>query len=284
MPQQSQQITTSSTKGLQQNSDINNIIPAQTLTAVVLTWNEEENIARTLHHLTWLERIVVIDSGSTDNTVELIKGFANTEVHTRKFDTHAQQWNYGLSFCHSEWILSLDADYILSYAFIEEIKQKLSQANISAYNAEFDFVLFERPLNKNNTTPRPVLFKQRDCIYYDDGHTQRLRINGKQAALTNRILHDDRKPLSRWLLNQSSYSLKEAMMLLDKPEGEMSVLEKLRKKRIYTPLLMFFFCLFKRRMILEGARGWHYTLQRTIVEMLISLRLTEEKINKSNEG
>src|SRR6478752_6311582 len=134
---------------------MNELIPTDILTAVILTWNEEENIARTLHHLTWVEKIIVIDSESTDNTVELIRSFPNTEVYVRKFDTHAQQWNYGLSFCSSEWILSLDADYILTYAFIEEIKQKLTQTGISAFDAGFEFVLFERPLTRNNTTPRP---------------------------------------------------------------------------------------------------------------------------------
>ncbi|MFT4154366.1 glycosyltransferase family 2 protein [Parafilimonas sp.] len=256
------------------------LIPAKTLTAIILTWNEEDNIARALHHLTWLEKIIVVDSGSTDKTVGLINSFPNTEVYVRKFDTHARQWNYGLGLCNSEWVLSLDADYMLSYAFIEEVKQKLAQNHACAFNAEFEFVLFKRPLASNNTTPRPVLFKRSACIYYDDGHTQRLRINGKTAGLENKILHDDRKPLSRWLLNQSAYSLKEANMLVTKPEAEMSFLEKLRKKRIYTPLLMFFFCLIGKRMIFNGQRGWHYTLQRTIVEMLISLRLTEEKINK----
>lgn len=259
---------------------MNELIPGNVLTAVILTWNEEENIARVLHHLTWMERIIVIDSGSTDKTVELAQSFPNTEIHTRKFDTHAQQWNYGLSLCHSEWVLSLDADYILTYVFIEEIKSKLSQKNISAFNAEFEFMLFEKPLTTNNTTPRPVLFKLKDCIYYDDGHTQRLKVNGKTSDLKNKILHDDRKPLSRWLLNQSVYSVKEADMLLSKSDAELGFLEKLRKKRIYTPLLMFFFCLFRKRMIFNGKRGWHYTLQRTIVEMLISLRLTEDKINK----
>lgn len=261
---------------------MNELIPANTLTAVILTWNEEENIARTLHHLTWLEKIIVIDSGSTDKTVELVRSFPNTEIHTRKFDTHAQQWNYGLSLCKSGWVLSLDADYILSYAFIEEIKEKLNEESICAFNAGFEFVIFEKPLSSNNTTPRPVLFKRADCIYYDDGHTQRLKINGRTAELKNKILHDDRKPLSRWLLNQSAYSLKEADMLLSKSSADMGILEKLRKRRIYTPLLMFFFCLFRKRMIFNGERGWHYTLQRTIVEMLISLRLTEERINKNN--
>lgn len=260
------------------------MVASTTLTAVILTWNEEENIARTLHHLTWLEKIIVVDSGSTDKTVALASSFPNTECHTRIFDTHAQQWNYGLGLCRSEWVLSLDADYILTYAFIEEIKHKLQTTGISAYNAGFEFVLFEKPLSSNNTTPRPVLFRRADCIYYDDGHTQRLKINGKTAALENKILHDDRKPLSRWLLNQSAYSIKEANMLITKDTRDMSFLEKLRRKRIYTPLLMFFFCLFRKRMILNGKRGWHYTLQRTIVEMLISLRLTEEKLQTNDTG
>ncbi len=257
-------------------------IPAHILTAVILTWNEEENISRTLSHLTWLEKIVIIDSGSADKTVDLIKSFSNTEVHVRKFDTHASQWNYGLSFCNSEWILSLDADYILPYAFIEEIKANISKNGYSAFTTGFDFVIFERPLNSNNTTPRPVLFKRSECIYYDDGHTQRLKINGKTGDFKNRILHDDRKPLSRWLHNQAAYSVKEAEMLLYSGK-QLSFLEKLRKKKLYTPLLMFFFCLFRKRMIFNGWRGWHYTLQRTIVEMLISLRLTEDKINNNSK-
>ncbi|HVX49950.1 MAG TPA: glycosyltransferase family 2 protein [Chitinophagaceae bacterium] len=258
---------------------MNTTIPANILTAVVLTWNEEENIARTLSHLTWLEKIIVIDSGSTDSTAALVNSFPNTELHVRPFDTHARQWNYGLSLCDSEWILSLDADYILPYAFIEEVKSNIHKNGYSAFTTEFDFVIFERPLNTNNTTPRPVLFKRSDCMYYDDGHTQRLRINGKTDSFKNKILHDDRKPLSRWLHNQASYSVKEAEMLLYSGK-DLSFLERLRKRKVYTPLLMFFFCLFRKRMIFNGWRGWHYTMQRTIVEMLISLRLTEEKINK----
>jgi glycosyltransferase involved in cell wall biosynthesis len=256
-----------------------NLINQKILTAIILTWNEQENIARTLSHLTWLEKVIIIDSGSTDKTLELVSSFPNTEVHIHKFDTHASQWNYGLSLSGSEWVLSLDADYILPYAFIEEIKGYILKRDYSAFTTEFDFVIFERPLNSNNTTPRPVLFKRSDCIYYDDGHTQRLKINGKTGDFKNKILHDDRKPLSRWLHNQAAYSVKEADMLLYACKN-LSFLEKLRKRKVYTPVLMFFFCLFRKRMIFNGWRGWHYTLQRTIVEMLISLRLTEEKLNQ----
>jgi glycosyltransferase involved in cell wall biosynthesis len=263
---------------------MNNIIPARILTATILTWNEEENIARTLSHLQWLEKIIVIDSGSTDKTTGIIKSFSNTEIYTRTFDTHATQWNYSLNFCDSEWVLSLDADYILSDEFISEIKQNILKKDADAFYANFDFVVFGKALKGNNTTPRAVLFKKEKCNYYDDGHTQRLQINGKAESFVNRILHDDRKPLSRWLLNQGNYSQREMVMLLERSNTDLPFTGKLRKTKIIAPIFIFFYCLFYKRMIFNGWRGWHYTLQRTIAEMLVSLRLTEAQHLEKKES
>jgi len=226
--------------------------------------------------------VIIIDSGSTDKTIELVQSFTNTTVYTRKFDTHAQQWNYGLSVCESEWVLSLDADYILTGAFIEETKKNLLRNNVSAFNARFEFLVFGKALTGNNTTPRPVLFKKADCGYYDDGHTQRLKINGTEENYSAKILHDDRKPLSRWLNNQAAYSQKEAGMLLETTSG-LSFTSKLRKTKVLAPAFIFFYCLFIKGMILNGWRGWHYTLQRTIAEILVSMRLAEDKIRKSKK-
>ncbi|MBV9963220.1 MAG: glycosyltransferase family 2 protein [Parafilimonas sp.] len=260
---------------------MNRKISADTLTAVILTWNEEENIDRTLSCLGWIERIIVVDSNSTDKTLELVRSFSNTEIYQRKFDTHATQWNYGLSLCNSEWILSLDADYILHEAFVAETMEYLESGTATAYRAFFEFCLFGKPLRSNNTTPRPVLFKKANCIYYDDGHTQRLQINGQLATYKNKIWHDDRKPLLRWLINQSFYSIKESEMLLNAPPDILSFPSKLRKTKIFAPLLIFVYSLFAKRLILDGWRGWYYTLQRTIAESLICLRLIEDKYKES---
>jgi len=254
---------------------MNNTIPAKTLTCLILTWNEEENIARTLSRLSRFEKIIIVDSGSTDKTISLIKSFHNTEIYTRRFDTHATQWNYGLSLCESEWVLNLDADYILSDAFINETIENIQKTGVQAFYANFDFVVFGKPLKGNNTTSRAVLFKRGYCNFYDDGHTQRLNINDTAERFTNRILHDDRKPLSRWLYNQGNYSEKEAVMLMEKDNSALRTIAKLRKTKILAPIFIFFYCLFIKRMLFKGWRGWHYTLQRTIAEMLISLRLTE---------
>ncbi len=119
--------------------------------------------------------------------------------------------------------------------------------------------------------------------YYDDGHTQRLKISGKTGNYTVKILHDDRKPLSRWLNNQAAYSQKEADMLLETTSG-LSFTSRLRKTKVLAPVFIFFYCLFIKGMIWNGWRGWHYTLQRTLAEILVSMRLAEDKIKKGKKN
>ena len=93
------------------------------ITPLILTFNEGENIGRTLSALDWAREIVMIDSGSTDRTLELARAaHPKVVVIQRQFDTHATQWNFGLDQITTEWVLTLDADYELSAEFQDEIK------------------------------------------------------------------------------------------------------------------------------------------------------------------
>lgn len=250
------------------------------LSALILTFNEEKNIERVLAELQWIDKVIVLDSYSTDATISLIEKFPNTEIHYRKFDTHATQWNYGLSLVSTPWVLTLDADYVLTEPFVHETMDFIKQDTIVAFFTRFKFVVFGKPLRRDNTTPRPVLFLKNLCHYFDDGHTQRLSIGGKAGTYRSFILHDDRKPLSRWLANLDAYSIKECRKMLDL-RGATSLTVRIRKTKIFAPVLVFFYCLFVNGAIFDGWRGWHYTLQRTLVEILFALRLIEEeKLNK----
>jgi glycosyltransferase involved in cell wall biosynthesis len=259
------------------------------LTALILTKNEEPNLKRVLEKLTWLEKVVILDSFSTDSTLEIAKSYPNTVVFQRIFDTHANQWNYGLSLLDSKWVLSLDADYILTDEFITETKKIIEHPENTAYVVRFKFLVFGNKLLGDNTIPRPVLFELSECKYFDDGHTQRLAINGKTGKMNSYILHDDRKSLSRWLSNQDGYAIKESKKLLSTPLSQLSLTSKIRKTKIFAPVFVFFHCLFVKGLIFNGWTGWHYTIQRTMVEMLLALRLIEEKNlskyveNKQNE-
>ena len=67
------------------------------ITPLVITYNEAPNIARTLDRLLWARRIVVIDSGSTDETLEIVRSYPQAEVIHRPFDDFASQCNFGIA-------------------------------------------------------------------------------------------------------------------------------------------------------------------------------------------
>jgi len=258
------------------------LIPATSLTALILTKNEETNLNRCLNKLTWLERVVILDSFSTDRTLEIAKSYPNVVICQRTFDSFANQCNYGLSLLTSEWVLSLDADYVLTDGFIKETKSFIKDGDKMGYWVKFKFLVFGKMLMGNNTTPRAVLFKLSQGYYYDDGHCHRLTINGSMGNFRSCISHDDRKPLTRWLNNQDGYSIKESEKLLNPAAQPFSLSSKIRKTKVFAPFIVFFHCLFVKGLIFNGWTGWHYTLQRTMVEMLLAIRLIEKE-NLSKE-
>ena len=91
------------------------------ITPLLITYNEAANIGRTLEKLTWASRIVVIDSGSTDKTLEIVRKYPQAEIIQRPFDDFAAQCNFGLAQVKTEWVLSLDADYELSDKLVAEL-------------------------------------------------------------------------------------------------------------------------------------------------------------------
>jgi len=256
------------------------------LQALILTKNEEPNLKRVLDKLTWLEKVVIVDSGSTDATLAIAATYENVEVDYRAFDSFAQQCNYGLTLLDSEWVLSLDSDYVLTDDFIEETKKFVNSGDQkNAYATSFKFVVFGKPLLTDNTTPRPVLFRRSAGSYFNDGHAHRLAVEGEVGAYQSYILHDDRKPLSRWLSNQDGYSVKECTKLMEESGGKLPLSGKIRKTKVLAPFMVFFYSLFIKGLIFNGWRGWHYVLQRTMVEIVIALRLIEEeKLKKDLEG
>jgi glycosyltransferase involved in cell wall biosynthesis len=91
------------------------------ITPMIITYNEEANIARTLDRLIWAHRILVIDSGSTDGTLDIIRSYPQAEVIHRPFEDFASQCNFGITQVITTWVLSLDADYELSDELVAKL-------------------------------------------------------------------------------------------------------------------------------------------------------------------
>ncbi|WP_341524649.1 glycosyltransferase family 2 protein [Nostoc sp. UHCC 0302] len=256
------------------------------ITPLILTYNEAPNIERSLQKLTWAKQIIVIDSYSTDETLEILESYPQIQFFQRKFDTHATQWNYGLQQVTSEWVLSLDADYVVSDQLIAEIKELSPDLQTDGYFARFKYCVLGKPLRGTILPPRQLLFRKNKSIYIDDGHTQLLQVRGKSVNLSFYIYHDDRKSLSRWLWAQDRYLVIEAKKLLETPVSELSWGDRIRKQKILAPFIILIYCLILKGGILDGWHGWYYAFQRMLAEIILSIRLIEfeklEQINSSN--
>jgi glycosyltransferase involved in cell wall biosynthesis len=245
-----------------------------TITPLILSYNEEPNIERTLQKLTWAKEIIIIDSYSTDRTLEILNSYSNIKIFQRKFDTHTQQWNSGLERVNSEWILSLDADYVLTDSLIEKF-ESLVDRNINGYFISFQYCVFGKPLRGTILPPRLALFRKDSATYIDDGHTQLLKLEGRSSQLDAYIHHDDRKPLSRWLWAQDRYMVIEAKKLLETPDRELSWGDRIRKRKIFAPFIILIYCLIFKGGILDGWQGWYYAFQRTLAELLLAIHIIE---------
>src|SRR6266545_5256332 len=93
------------------------------ITPVILTYNEAPNLERTMRQLTWAGDIVVVDSFSDDATTRIASSYPQARIAQRVFDSHRDQWNFGLNetAIKTPWVLALDADYVLTDELISEL-------------------------------------------------------------------------------------------------------------------------------------------------------------------
>lgn len=98
----------------------------QTLSVAIITLNEEANLGRTLASVQFADEVIVLDSGSTDATVEIARSFKNTKVFSEGWKGFSQQKNSAIERCAGTWVLSLDADEELSSELQTEIRVLLT--------------------------------------------------------------------------------------------------------------------------------------------------------------
>jgi glycosyltransferase involved in cell wall biosynthesis len=251
---------------------------ADQVTAMILTYNEESNIARTLSALAWVGEVLIVDSGSNDATLAIVGRDPRVRVVERKFDTFADQCNFGLTQVRTPWVLSLDADYELSHELGQEISALRQADDIHGYRARFVYRMFGKPLSATLYPDRTVLYRRERARYCNEGHGHRVMIEGRVEPLRAPIYHDDRKPLARWLSSQLGYASREVDFLLATPRKDLSRYDRLRLMGWPTPILVFLYTLIWKRSLFDGWAGWCYVLQRTCAETVIALEVIDRRL------
>ena len=138
------------------------------ITPLLITFDEASNISRALEKLVWARRIVVIDSGSSDGTLEIVARYPQVALFTRPFDSFADQCNFGLAQIEGEWALSLDADYEMSDGLVKELSNLRETEGVTGYRVSFVYRIYGRPLRGTLYPPRVVLYRVKNARYVNE--------------------------------------------------------------------------------------------------------------------
>ncbi|MBR5464909.1 MAG: glycosyltransferase family 2 protein [Alistipes sp.] len=275
------------------------------LSAIILTFNEELHIKRCLDNLSpVVKEIFIIDSYSTDRTLEIAKKYEQVTILQNKWVNYATQFNWGLKNApiNTEWVIRLDADEYLLTELIEELKQKLPALNkdVTGITLKRRHIFLGRWM-KRGTYPVKLLriFKAGKAICEErfmDEHIQLLE--GTNVEMNNDFVDENLNNLSWWATKHVGYAIREAVDLLDielnltntaNSDENKQISEQAHQKRMlkhkYAMKPLFwrsfaYFCYryFFKLGFLEGKEGflWHF-LQGWWYRTLVDAKIFEIK-------
>lgn len=179
-----------------------------TLSVIIIVKNEEHDIRDCLESVAWADEIIVLDSGSSDNTLSIAKEYTDKIYTSIDWQGFGIQKNRALLHASCDWVLSLDADERVSNALRQEIANAIQSAcpliyklpRLSSYCGKF--------IRHSGWWPDyvPRLFKRGEASFSDDLVHERLVFQGEAAKLTAPLLHVTYKDLDEVISKINQYS------------------------------------------------------------------------------
>lgn len=270
------------------------------LAVIILTHNEEDNLPHALAGVVgWAAEVWVVDSNSTDRTVALGRE-AGARAVAHEFSGYAAQRNWALRALPlgPEWVLFLDADEAVTPELRAELSAVLAAppAGIAGFQVKRRFVFLGRWLRHGGYYPVWLLrvMRHRLARCEDRGVDEHLLVDGPAARLHGDLLHEDRRPLERWIERHTRYArlnademLRESAGGLPARWGSRSPAERTRwwYTRVYTrlpvglrALMYFLYRYLARGGFLDGREGFIYhSLQAFWYRLLIDAMMIDTR-------
>lgn len=186
------------------------------LSVIVITKDEEQAIGRCLGSVRWADEIIVVDSGSTDRTVDICRELGAQVQVTADWPGFGPQKNRALALAQGDWVLSLDADEWLSAELAEEVRSAIGRADdVAAYELPRLSSFCGRYMRHSGWRPDRVrrLFRRGRARFSDDLVHERLIVDGPLGRLRGELLHEAYRGLDQLLEKMNRYSSAGAAML-----------------------------------------------------------------------
>lgn len=193
------------------------------ITAIILTFNEEIHLARCIESLLPLtDDIVVVDSLSTDRTVEIAQHYGAHILERAWENNHSVQFNWALSQLEAsktEWVLRIDADEVMTPELVAQLQQELPRLDSRTVGIHFfRKICFQGKLIEYGGVGRNKVSR---LFRYGHGKSEarwmdeHIKIDGKCLDLSGHIVDDNLNPVSWWITKHNNYASREAVDLLN---------------------------------------------------------------------
>jgi len=225
-----------------------------TLSAAVITLDEEQNLRELLPRLDWVDEVVLVDGGSRDATVEVAQA-AGCRIASRRFDGFARQRNVALSMATSDWVLSIDADERPTPALADEIRWRVARTRASGFRVPIRSTILGRPLRRAGTQDDvPLRLVRRSAARWIGDVHERLRVEGRVGRLRSWLVHRTQSDLDEFLVKMHRYTDLDARA---------RVVANCRPRagaRYVAPAREVLRRMFYKQGFLDGPAGWAFCL------------------------
>ena len=238
------------------------------LTGIVLTHNEEENITKCLDSLSFCDQVVVVDDGSTDNTVKIAKKMDATVLEHVWTEDYSAQRNWTLGKVKSSWILFVDADEVISPKLAQEIQSAIKREGFKGFFLPRVDYLWDRKLKHGDVGGVKLLRLARRGAGQWQGRVHEIwNIEGSLGTLKNPIYHHPHKNLADFLQRINFYSSIKAQEFFE--QGcKTNILEI-----VFGPAVRFIYLYLFKLGFLDGTPGFIHAMTMSFYAYLVAGKL-----------
>ena len=273
------------------------------ITTIILTYNEEKNIEKCINSIKDIsKKIIVVDSFSTDKTVEISKNLG-AEVVCHDFINQAQQFNWAINNLEikTDWIMRIDADEQLKEDALVEIENIITtnqDTDVNGLILQFEVVFLGKKIKHGGVYPKKDLRVFRKGFFATEQKNMDERsylLSGKALTVKSICIHNDYKDLTAWIDKHNKYSSREVLDYIELKNTENNYnhltrqarVKRFLKNKIYYKLSMFFraklyyfYRYYLRGGFLDGKEGKFFCfLQAYWYRVLVDAKIYEYKKN-----
>lgn len=236
------------------------------ITAALITLNEAANLTSLLPALDWVDEIVLVDSGSTDETLSVAERYG-CRVSVHAMDTFAQQRNRALELARGDWVLSIDADERPTAGLVQEIRRTLSTTRSAAFRIPIRSTIFGRRFRRSGTQDdRPIRLFRRESARWDGDVHEVLQVRGRVGRMHEALEHHTLPDLDAFLHKMHRYTWLEAHARVAAGRAPA------RGAIWWAPLREVFRRLIWKQGFLDGLQGWSFCLLSGLSEWVLAER------------